>query len=91
MENPTHWKEEVYTGANYLDKMIAEKKGNVVVLAGNNQQKTTYIKKAVDAGLNVLGDKPMVIKAANFGLLEESFAAAASKKVLLYDIMTRTF
>lgn len=87
-DKPTHWKEEVYTGTGYLDKMIADKKGNVVVLAGNNQQKTTYIKKAVDAGLNVLGDKPMVITAANFGLLEQAFADAATKKVLLYDIMT---
>lgn len=87
-ENPTHWKEEVYTGADYLDKMISEKKGNVLVLAGNNQQKTTYIKKAIEAGINVLGDKPMVINAANFSLLEQAFADAAAKKVLLYDIMT---
>ncbi|MDF2192915.1 putative oxidoreductase C-terminal domain-containing protein [Paraflavitalea sp. CAU 1676] len=87
-ENPTHWKEEVYTGADYLDKMIAEKKGNVVVLAGNNQQKTAHIKKAVEAGINVLGDKPMAIDAANFSLLEQAFADAAAKKVLLYDIMT---
>lgn len=87
-EQPTHWKEEVYTGADYLDKMIADKKGNVVVLAGNNQQKTTYIKKAVDAGLNVLGDKPMAINSENFSLLEQAFADAATKKVLLYDIMT---
>ncbi len=58
------------------------------MLAGNNKQKTTYIKKAVEAGLNVLGDKPMAITAANFALLEQAFADAASKKVLLYDIMT---
>jgi predicted dehydrogenase len=87
-ENPTHWKEEVYTGTDYLDRMITDKKGNVVVLAGNNKQKTTYIKKAVEAGLNVLGDKPMAITAANFALLEQAFADAASKKLLLYDIMT---
>jgi predicted dehydrogenase len=87
-ENPTHWKEEVYTGADYLDKMLADKKGNVVVLAGNNRQKTDYIQKAVAAGINVLGDKPMAITPANFGLLEQAFAEAASKKVLLYDIMT---
>lgn len=86
--HPTHWKEEVYTGLDYLDKMIDDRKGNVVVLAGNNQQKTTYIKKAVEAGLHVLGDKPMAITTANFGLLEQAFAEAAAKKVLLYDIMT---
>lgn len=33
-ENPTHWKEEIYTGNDYFEKMLQEKKGNVVVLAG---------------------------------------------------------
>ena len=26
-ESPTHWKEEVYTGNDYFDKMLADKKG----------------------------------------------------------------
>jgi predicted dehydrogenase len=37
--------------------MIAEKKGNVVVLSGNNAKKTEYILKALEAGFNVLADK----------------------------------
>lgn len=87
-DQPTHWKEEVYTGSDFLDKMVAEKKGNVVVMAGNNQRKTEYINKAVEAGMHVLGDKPMAIDTQNFRLLEKTFATAASKSVLLYDIMT---
>jgi predicted dehydrogenase len=81
----------VYTGADFLDKMLAEKKGNVVVLAGNNQKKTDYIKKSVDAGLNVLADKPMAIDAAGFDKLKEAFASAEKNKVLLYDIMTERY
>ena len=42
-ESPTHWKEIVYTGNNFFEKMIAEKTGNVVVLSGNNHKKTEYI------------------------------------------------
>lgn len=87
-ENPTHWKEEVYTGADFLQKMTEQQKGSVVVLAGNNQQKTNYIKAAVDAGMNVLADKPMVISEEGFKNLEQIFPVAAEKKVLLYDIMT---
>src|ERR1043165_9157936 len=26
--NPTHWKEDVYAGNDYFEKMLAEKKGN---------------------------------------------------------------
>lgn len=87
-KNPTHWIEQAYVGRDYMDKMIAEKKGNVVVMAGNNRLKTEYIKKAVDAGLNVLADKPMAINMKGFRLLEKAFAAAAKNNVLLYDIMT---
>ncbi len=88
IEDPTNWNELVYNGADYFEKMLDEKKGNVVVVAGNNRIKTSYIKKSVEAGLNVLADKPMVIHPDNFTLLEESFKIAAEKGVVLYDIMT---
>ena len=90
-ENPTIWQEEVYTGDDYLEKMLAEKAGDIVVMSGNNQKKTEYIKSAVDAGLNVFSDKPMCIDAEGFRLLEQAFAAAEKNGVLLYDIMTERF
>lgn len=90
-ENPTAWKEKVYTGSDYLEKMLSEKPGNVVIISGNNRIKTDYIKKSVEAGLNVLADKPMVITADKFTVLEEAFKVAQEKGVLLYDIMTERF
>lgn len=87
-ENPTHWQEIVYTGDDYLAKMIRDKPGNVVVISGNNRKKTEYIKDAVAAGINVLADKPMAIDTKGFHLLEKAFSLAAQKGVLLYDIMT---
>jgi predicted dehydrogenase len=90
-EEPTSWQEKVYAGDDYLEKMLTEKPGNVVVMSGNNQKKTMYIKSAVDAGLNVFSDKPMCIDAAGFRLLEEAFDTAEQKGVLLYDIMTERF
>ncbi len=87
-DDPTHWVEKVYTGNDYLQKMLEEKKGNVVVLAGNNKLKSEYIKSSVDNGMNVLADKPMAISTAGFDTLCKSFADAKEKGVLLYDIMT---
>lgn len=90
-EDPTHWVEKVYQGDDYLQKMLDENKGTkntVVVLAGNNQLKTEYIKKSIDDGLNVLADKPMAINTAGFDTLRQAFADAKDKGVLLYDIMT---
>lgn len=90
-ENPTAWKTVVYTGDDFLHNMITQKKGNVVVLAGNNKEKTEYILKAVDAGLNVLSDKPMAINRKDFLLLEEAYKEAESKDVQLYDMMTERY
>lgn len=90
-ENPTGWRSIVYTGDDYLNQMIAERKGNVIVVAGNNRKKTNYIKTSVEAGFNVLSDKPMAIDRESFLMLKEAFELAEKKKVLLYDIMTERY
>jgi predicted dehydrogenase len=71
--------------------MIAEKAGNVVVISGNNMKKAEYIAKSIDAGLNVLADKPMIISPEDFPALETAFKSAKEKGVLLYDIMTERY
>jgi predicted dehydrogenase len=90
-ENPTHWKSVVYRGEDFLEKALQEKKGNVVMLAGNNRKKIHYIKTFIDAGLNVYADKPMCINKEGFETLKEAFAAAEKNHVLLYDIMTERY
>ena len=87
-EDPTRWDEKVYFGSDYLEKMLSDKAGNVMVVSGNNAKKTEYILRSVQSGLHVLADKPMVISPENYPMLEEAFATAKDKGVLLYDIMT---
>lgn len=87
-EQPTKWRQRNYTAPDFLEKMLAERAGNVVVISGNNTRKTDYIVRAIDAGLNVLGDKPMVLTPADLVRLEHAFKTAEAKHVLLYDIMT---
>lgn len=90
-EDPTNWHQEVYTGADYLEKMLSEKRGNVVVIAGNNKLKTDYISASINAGLNVFADKPMAINSQSFESLKKAFDEAAANDLLLYDIMTERF
>lgn len=89
--HPTSWKEVVYEGDDYLSKMLSEKKGNVVVIAGNNKLKTDYILASVKAGYHVFSDKPMVIDGKGFEKLKTAFAIAKKNNVLLYDIMTERY
>ncbi|MEN8226370.1 MAG: putative oxidoreductase C-terminal domain-containing protein [Bacteroidota bacterium] len=90
-EHPTKWESIVYTGDDFLQVMIKEQSGNVMITSGNNEKKTEYIKTAVDAGINVLADKPMAIDHSDFKLLIDAFAAAEKNNVLLYDIMTERY
>ena len=90
-DNATQWKENVYIGNDFFEKMIAEKKGNVVVLSGNNQKKSEYILKSLQNGFNVLADKPIVIESNNFSVLQQAFETAKEKNLLLYDIMTERY
>jgi len=89
--NPTSWNEKVYTGPDFFEKMITDKAGNVVVLSGNNRKKAEYITRSINAGLNVLADKPMIIIPEDFPALEVAFSTAKEKGVLLYDIMTERY
>ena len=91
-EAPTHWNEQVYLGPDFLEKMLSDHQSvGVVIISGNNQKKTEYIKKAVATGFHVLADKPMAIQKANFDSLRSAFVEAEKNKVLLYDIMTERY
>ena len=90
-ENPTAWNLEVYTGADYFQKMIAQKPGNVMMVAGKNDQKIDYILASVENGIHVYADKPLVINPEGFQKLVKAFKIADEKKLLLYDIMTERF
>ena len=104
-ENPTAWETTVYTGPDYVKRaLFATLGGNsspgaseraarqfVVVLSGNNARKSENITTFINGGVNVLADKPMVIRPQELPALEAAFATAKAKGVLLYDIMTERF
>ena len=62
-----------------------------MVLSGNNARKSDNITTFINGGVNVLADKPMVIRPQELPALEAAFATAKAKGVLLYDIMTERF
>lgn len=87
-DDPTRWRLEVYRGDDFLERMLAERAGNVMVVAGNNGRKIEYVRRAIDAGINVLADKPMIIVPENFDVLEDALARADAQGLVVNDIMT---
>ncbi|MDR1723134.1 MAG: oxidoreductase [Tannerella sp.] len=90
-DNPTKWEEIVYAKPDFLEVMLRDKKGNVMVTSGNNGKKTEYIRRTLLGGINVLADKPMAINSDGFETLKQCFDIASKNGLLLYDIMTERF
>ena len=89
--NPTDWRLAVQAAPDYLERMLAARDGNGVVRAGKNRRKIDYIEAAVGAGLNVLADKPWIIRSADLPRLERVLEEAGSRGLIAYDIMTERF
>ncbi len=90
-DNPTNWQTDIYSGPDYLERMLRDQPGNVMITAGNNRLKTEYIKETIDHSINVLSDKPMAIDQEGWELLVSAFESANENDVLLYDIMTERY
>ena len=62
-----------------------------MMVAGKNDKKIDYILEAVQNGIHVYADKPLVINREGFEKLKQAFAIAKEKDLLVYDIMTERF
>lgn len=62
-EHPTRWRPVVTTSADPLARLVAERRGDAVVLAGRNGGKARTIHRLHDAGFHVLADKPWLVNA----------------------------
>src|ERR1017187_8397321 len=76
-DHPTDWDLDVHCTGDPLRRMCTERPGNVVVLAGRSRNKMARIRASLDAGLNVLADKPWIISASQIPALESALGLAA--------------
>lgn len=90
-ENPTSWELDVHTSDDFFDRMLRNPPGNVVILSGRSPNKIDYIRRSTEVGLNVLADKPWILKSSDLPKLESALAEADRRRVVAYDIMTERF
>lgn len=90
-ENPTNWEVDLHTSPDYLERMLRERPGNMVVITGRNRPKIDRIKASVGAGFHVLADKPWIIASADLPKLSQVLDEAEQKKLIAYDIMTERY
>src|SRR5579863_6227227 len=90
-DNPTAWKIELHAGPDFFDRMLKEHPGTVVILSGRSRPKMDRIEASINAGLNVLADKPWIITSRDLPRLERVLDHSAKKNLIAYDIMTERF
>ncbi len=81
---PTDWDVRAHAGPDPLGRLIAERRGELVVVAGRNAEKLAIIRRLHDAGFHVLADKPWITASASLGDLEQ----VTSGPPIAMDIMT---
>ena len=89
--NPTSWEIDAHCASQPVERMCAERPGNVVVIAGRNRGKIRKIAASLDAGLNVLADKPWIIDRGDLPALEAALETADAKGLVAYDMMTERY
>src|SRR6476469_2493617 len=80
--NPTAWQIESHINADFLQSMLQEPRGNIVVITSRNDVKIQYILSCLRAGQNVLADKPWIINRKDFPSLEAALHIARKKHVI---------
>lgn len=90
-ERPTSWELEVHAGPDYIDRMLRERPGNVVVISGRNRVKIDRIVQSVEGGLHVLADKPWILRPSDLPALASVLAEADRRRLVAYDIMTERY
>jgi len=63
-QRPTRWRAVVRADDDPLARLLKERPGDVVILAGRNDRKMALVRRLHDAGLHVLADKPWITSAA---------------------------
>lgn len=90
-DNPTSWQLEIHAGPDFLERLAAERPGNVVVMSGRNQAKIDRILQSVQSGFHVLADKPWILGSSDLPKIQRALDLADSRGLIAYDIMTERF
>ena len=84
------WQVHTHVGDDYLQRMLTDKKGDLVLIASNNETKADYILKVASAGLSIIADKPMALTVADFDKLQAAFSEAAKHHRFVSDLPVMT-
>ena len=87
-ERPTQWQLEIHAGPDFLDRLCREQPASIAIFSGRNHSKVQQISAAVEAGMHVLADKPLIIRREDLPALEALLATADRRGLVVHDMMS---
>jgi len=90
-DNATRWEIDVHLSERFVDELLRDRAGEIVVFAGKNNVKIERMITTISAGLHCLSDKPWIIRASDMTKLEQALDAAEQRGIIAYDIMTERY
>src|SRR5689334_23209315 len=83
-DNPTRWHPVVTTSDDPFARLVDERRGDVVILAGRNGSKARTVRRLHESGFHVLADKPWLVEPGDL----EHVRASLADWPLAAEIMT---
>jgi len=87
-EAATDWRLDVYAGPDFLHRLQDGPPGGIAVFSGRNRGKVEWIIAALESGLHVLADKPVIIEPADLPRFNDALSSAQERRLVLADMMT---
>jgi predicted dehydrogenase len=91
-DHSTRWRTVVNTSADPFAHLVAERRGDAVVVAGRNGGKARTIRRLHEAGFHVLADKPWLVGAADLADIRPALTDWPFVMEIMtgrYDVATR--
>lgn len=84
----TDWRLKIDADPDFLGRFGQEPPGAVAIFSGRNRGKIERIRIALEAGMHVLADKPVIIRRDDLPMLESAIATARQHGLVFSDLMT---
>ena len=90
-DNPTRWREEVHAAPDYMERMLEERPGNVVVLSGRNLGKIDRILASVRGGAERARGQALDHRRGGLREARSGPRRRGGEGVVAYDVMTERY
>lgn len=85
-DSATSWNEVVESEGDPLERLLAKRPGNIVLLSGRTATTGQYLFPCIEAGLNTLSSAPLAANTADFNKLRQATELADKQETLIGEL-----